>query len=430
LLLSLSKYQLICIFASEIITIKILDMKKNILLLGLAMLFSVASAFAQGGTTGPLTWNINNEILTISGEGAMPDYGMGLNGEANTPWNYYTSSITTVVITNGVTSIGNLAFWDCRRLISITISNSVTRIGESAFCGCESLISITIPNSVTTVGESAFIWCESLISIDVENGNSSYTSEEGVLFNKSKTILICYPIGKTAETYVIPNSVTTIGDGAFYYCRSLTSVTIPNGVTSIGEAAFSRCRNLLSVTIFNGAKTIGKMAFDGCGRLTSITIPCSVVSIGEMAFSSCSRLISITNLNPVPIEINPDVFKYVKINECTLEVPISSVPAYQNAEVWKEFNITNVGIETIEADVVKTYPNPTSGQLIIDNGELTIDNYIIFNITGQMVMQGRGEPVCSPMTINVESLPSGIYFLQIECRDAINRVRTAKFVKE
>jgi hypothetical protein len=406
-------------------------MKKNILLLVLAMLLSVASASAQGGTTGPLTWNLDlsTGTLTISGNGVMPNYDYGM-----APWYGYGGYINTVVVEIGVTRIGNNAFpqcamtsisipnsvttigeqafsscWNlpsislpnsvtrieswvffgCMSLTSVTIPGSVTTIGEHAFHLCDSLISITIPNSVTTIGDASFADCKSLIAIDVEDENNNYTSEDGVLFDKNKTTLICYPAGKIDASYVILNSVATIGSSVFSGCTSLTSITIPDGITWIrdcafagctslisiplpnsvkwiGEAAFKSCTSLTSITIPNGVTKIENSTFSYCTSLTSITIPNSVKSIGGWAFSQCYglpsitipgnvtsieggafvdcfKLTSITNLRLKPVTISSYVFSGVSQN-VTLKVPTSAVSAYQNADVWKEFNIVSGGI--------------------------------------------------------------------------------------
>ena len=216
----------------------------------------------------------------------------------------YNGSTKTVDIPekiNGksVTSIGNCAFRYCTSLKSITIPNSVIEIGSSAFSGCSSLTSITIPNSVTNIGDSTFWGCSSLTAIYVAVDNKNYTSVNGVLFNKDKTALICYPAGKTDKSYNITNSVTSIGDYAFNGCSSLTSVMIPNSVTEIGGSAFVGCASLKSITMPNSVTSIGDMAFYKCSSLTSITIPDSVTSIGSSAFSDCSKLRSITIPNSV-----------------------------------------------------------------------------------------------------------------------------------
>ena len=183
-----------------------------------------------------------------------------------------------------VTGIGGQAFEGCTGLANITIPDSVTEIGLEAFSGCTSLTNITIPDSVTEIGSSAFSGCSSLTAIDVEVGNNNYTSVNGVLFNKGKTELICYPAGKTDKSYNIPNSVTSIGYSAFIDCTSITSITIPDSVTSIDSSAFSGCSSLKSITIPNSVTSIGYYAFYGCTSLTSVTIPKSVTGIDDWAF--------------------------------------------------------------------------------------------------------------------------------------------------
>ena len=192
-------------------------------------------------------------------------------------------------IPNSVTSIGDSAFSGCSSLTSVTIPDSVTSIGKWAFSECKSLTSVTIPDSVTSIGNCAFASCTSLTGIWVAEGNSHYASDaSGVLFNKDMTTLVQCPGAFAA--YTIPDSVTRIGERAFYYCTSLTSVTIPNSVRSIGKWAFSHCTSLTSVTIPNSVTSIGDGAFASCTSLTSVTIPNSVTYFGEWAFDDCTSL--------------------------------------------------------------------------------------------------------------------------------------------
>ena len=214
---------------------------------------------------------------------------------------FWCESLTSINIPNSVTTIGNGAFSRCSSLISINIPNSVTTIGNGAFSRCSSLISINIPNSVTTIGRGAFSRCNSLTSITIPNsvvtiiGNPFYfwygnlyneskafIYEDHVLFNKNKTTLIAYIARE--KNYTIPNSVTTIGEGAFNGCHFLTSIKIPNSVTTIGEGAFNGCYSLTSINIPNSVTTIGKLAFNGCYSLTSINIPNSVTTIENRVF--------------------------------------------------------------------------------------------------------------------------------------------------
>ena len=219
-------------------------------------------------------------------------------------------------IRKGVKVIGNGAFFWCEYLTSINIPNSVTTIGNGAFSRCSSLISINIPNSVTTIGRGAFSRCNSLTSIIIPNsvvtiiGNPFYfwygnlyneskafIYEDHVLFNKNKTTLIAYIARE--KNYTIPNSVTTIGEGAFNGCHFLTSIKIPNSVTTIGEGAFNGCYSLTSINIPNSVTTIGKLAFNGCYSLTNINIPNSVTTIENRVFIDCKSLTSINIPNSV-----------------------------------------------------------------------------------------------------------------------------------
>jgi len=272
---------------------------------------------AFGGCTGLTSINVDPNNANFSSEDGvlfnknkttLIQYPAGKQGTLYTIPNSVTSigssafygctGLTSVTIPNSVTSIGDDAFRGCIGLTSVTIPNSVTYIGWNAFNGCTGLTSVTIPESVTSIRNNAFLGCTGLTSINVDMDNASYSSEDGVLFSKSKNNLILYPQGRQGS-YTIPNSVTSIGDRAFYGCTGLASVTIGNSVTSIRDRAFYGCTGLASVTIGNSVTSIGDGAFYGCTGLASVTISNSVTFIGDGAFGGCRGLTSITIPNSV-----------------------------------------------------------------------------------------------------------------------------------
>jgi hypothetical protein len=218
------------------------------------------------------------------------------------------ASLNNVIIPNSVTNIGQGAFWGCSNLTSVAIPD-VTSIGEEAFLRCSSLTVVTIPSSVTGIGDYAFDYCRSLEAITVDPQNTSYSSLNGVLFDKTQSSLVKYPEG-LAGNYAIPSSVTAIGSRAFDDCTSLTGVTIPNNVTSIGDFAFSGCTSLAGVIIPSSVTAIGYSAFSECASLTNVAIPTSVSNIGEEPFQACRSLTGITvdPQNPAYSSLNGVLF--------------------------------------------------------------------------------------------------------------------------
>ena len=250
-----------------------------------------AAETANSGTCGDnVTWRLSDDgVLTISGTGDMADFEWD-----GTPWCSVSSQVKSVVIKDGVTSIGDCAFGGCISLTSVSIPDGVISIGFAAFESCSLLTGVTIPNSVTGIGDYAFGYCSSLISVtipgsvtsigeaafaggstsvNVSRENKNYCSVDGGLYDKQKTTIF-HPGKIQNGSFRVPDGVNRIGDSAFFDCTSLTSVIIPKSVTSIGS-----------------------LAFLGCIRLTNVTIPDGVTSIGDAAFAGSSTSINVSREN-------------------------------------------------------------------------------------------------------------------------------------
>ena len=290
-------------------------MKRKITILTIAFLSSMlmyANAFAAatGRCGDSITWTLDDlGNLTLSGSGEMWN-----NGYDDSPFKDY--EIRKATVKYGITSIGESAFLGCRGMTELTLPNSITSIGNYAFYGCSGLTELILPNSVTSIGNAAFFGCSGLTEL------------------------------------ILPNNVTSIGDSAFSGCSGMTELTLPNSLTEIGKYAFRGCSGLTELTLPNSVTSIGYYAFYGCSGLTELTLPDSVASIGDGAFICCSDLSKITSLAEIPPVCGSGVFDGVNKTNCKLIVPIVSVIAYKQAEVWNEFsNIKGFsGVEVTVAD--------------------------------------------------------------------------------
>ena len=305
-----------------------------------------AAETVNSGTCGKnLTWTLDSAgTLVISGTGKMADYRL----PSNPPWFENRSSVKTVEIRSGVTSIGDWAFDYCSSLTSVFIPNSVASIGEFAFSRCSSLTSLTIPDSVTSIGSDAFSSCSSLTSVRF---SYNVTSIGNNVFARCSSLV----------SVSLPSSVTSIGESAFYKCSSLTSVSIPDGVTSIGNRAFDSCTNLTSVTVPRSVTSIGGAAFEDTpwilsfghfaivnhillrynGHETNVVVPSSVTSIGDSAFSDCDSLTSVSIPDSVT-GIGDSAF-YECSNLTSVTIP-SSVTSIGSAAFYRCSSLTSVSI--------------------------------------------------------------------------------------
>jgi len=320
-----------------------------------------------------VTATFSGGTLTISGTGNMQNYSA-----TNVQWYSVANSISSLVIDSGITNIGSYAFYTCSNITVFSgIPSTVTSIGDGAFSFCYALTSITIPNSVTSIGSDAFKGCSALTAINVDAANLNYSSDDGVLYNKNKTTLMCYPAGKSGA-YAIPNSVTSIVSNAIYNCGVLTSLTIPASVTSIGSYALY-CYNLTSITCLNS----NPPALGGSG-----------------------------------------VFFGVDKNNCVLNVPSGSVSLYQSADQWRDFTQikgVSTGIENIELQNIKLYPNPVKDYFFI-TAESPINKLEIYGQDGKMVIQENN----FAEKMDVSSLAKGLYVVKVY---TVQGIATVKIIK-
>ena len=346
-------------------------------------LMAVNSFAATNGTTGDCTWTLDSDgVLTISGNGKMKDY----RGDDASPWG---TSITKVVIENGVTRIGVFAFKYCTSLTSITIPDSVTSIGDWAFDGCTSLTSVTIGKGVTTIGDYNFSGCTSLTSITIPD-------------NVTKIGYEAFSGCTSLTSITIPDSVTRIGEYAFQNCSSLASITIPDSVSEIGWVAFdgtayyndiSNWDNGLlyignhlievkedvsgSVEIRQGTKTIAAAAFSGCASITSITIPDGVTKIDAETFHDCTSLTSITVPNSVTCISHWAFWDCTSLKNITIPDSVTSIgeSTFRGCTSLTSIKIPDsiIGIGRGAFDDTAYYNNTSNW----DNGILYAGNHLI-----------------------------------------------------
>jgi uncharacterized repeat protein (TIGR02543 family) len=220
---------------------------------------------------------------------------------------YNINSIENVTIPSNIESIGYSAFYNCSNLENVTISDGVIEIGQNAFANCFKLTSIFIPSSVSHIEMDSFWNNKELTSITVDSENISYSSENGVLFNKQKSLLIVYPIGKTESTYEVSSTVTHLASSSFANCTNLIDIIIPSSVIGIEPSTFYNCNNLKTITVedtnqqyaskdgvlFNKLKTT-LIAYPKAKIDTNYVIPVSVTTLGPNAFENCNNLISVS----------------------------------------------------------------------------------------------------------------------------------------
>lgn len=298
------------------------------------------------GTCGTnVSWSLDTatKTLTISGTGPMAYYNIdSTTGRSKAPWSYYSSYIESVVIENGVTSIGGRSFYDHYHLQNVYIPNSVTSIEDNAFYACDQLRNVTIPNSVVSIGDGAYCYCM-FDSVVIGSGVQSFG--RGVFANNSQLWNVKISNGVKSigssmfsgdiglESISIPSSVTSIGFSAFENCSRLANISIGSGVKSVEDSAFSGCSSLKSITIPNGVTLIEHRAFYQCSALQSITLPSSLQSVGGQAFMDCSELKTVNYLGTFVEWMNVKGRNVIMALDATLLIQGSSIENIESVVV-------------------------------------------------------------------------------------------------
>ena len=408
------------------------------------------------GNIGVLTWEFHDETLSISGNGVIPNYSM----LEFPPWHDLKNIIKNVVIVEGVTEIGNYAFWQCLELTDVSIPQSLVTIGEGAFLEA-GLKSLTVNGAtLTNIGSHSFSYCSDLTSVSMPDvsvkhiGNSAFSYCQSLI------------------SIEIPASVETIGMDAFAHCSSLTSVSFPASLTQIGSYAFANCqklqsinipervthishgaffvnalisitvdeknanyassdgvlfnKNLTNLLVFPGGKsgtysipeaveTIEESAFM-FSVLTSVSIPTSVTTINNYAFADCSHLAEIINFNPDPRNIPSGVFLGVNTSTCILRVPEPSILLYRNTLVWMNFeNIVSLEAGfTLSHDSICLLTGKTALLTVMLPDEAIGDNVVNWSSDNPHVVT-----VTSDGTVTANNIGSAIITATIGSEQAI-----------
>ena len=261
----------------------------------------------------------------------------------DTGWGAFRDCIGLVSVNfpSGLTNIGRETFWGCTNLPSVDLPENLASIGDDAFYTCSSLASIDLPASLSSLGAGVFSGCTGLTSINVDSGNSFYCSQDGILFTKDMTELICYPAAKEGGHYAVPSGVVIICDEAFDSSYNLTSVDLPEGLISIGAGAFSGC-SLISIDLPESLVSIGASAFSN-KNWTSLVLPENLRSVGYGAFSWSDALVSVAILSDT-LEIDGGTFSGCGSIKEVLVLG-DTYPAVVNDPLWGEENVLFDGLK-------------------------------------------------------------------------------------
>lgn len=332
-----------------------------------------------------VSWSLTDGVLTITGSGEMETY----TSSSTAPWYSQSSYITSVVIEEGVTTIGDLAFYNCKNIVTVSIPETVSSIGKCAFAECSRLTEVILPNSVKELSYAVFgnctcmtnIQCDGVTSIAdyafqgvpldkftvpagltslastaffkapikefaVAAGNEIYTEEDGILYTDEKKTLCVYPAGKTDTFFQVPSHVTKIGSLAMAYTSNLTSISFGNSVQTLEDSAFQNA-GLVSLSIPDSVTTVGYFTFYGCPNLTSVTFGAGLKETSYQMFEGCAKLKEI-DFGTVLNTIYSQTFSYcTALTNVALPETIQSLGTGCFAECWQLTDFSSTAISQV-----------------------------------------------------------------------------------
>lgn len=354
----------------------------------------VRSRTYTGNITIPASVTYSGQTYTITAVGDSAFYGCYNLNEVSLP--------TTVI------SIGNSAFGYCFALSTVNMPSTLTSIGSNAFGGCVNLTGISLPSILQTIGAGAFRACNGSIAVDANN--TTYSALNGVLYNKTQTTLIQCPT--SVSSVKIPNTVTSIGDDAFWGCVNLTAVFMPDAVSTIGYGAFTFCNKMETFTVPSLVNKINSTVFLGCSGLNALTLPTVVNSIDKAAFWNCSGLRSFNVYSQNPVSLSDSlVFFGIDKKACTLYVPFGSGNAYRSATIWSGFS----SIAEMQITAIESLQKPENDFLFNRNLkmiELTGAHLpaliYVFDISGKLILKNT---VLANETPSLGLMQNGLYIV-------------------
>ena len=330
--------------------------------------FPLSALAAEGGSCGPnLKWELTGDILTITGSGNMTNY----DDDELAPWYESAAQIRSVSLPDGITSIGDMAFYGCNTLTSIWLPDSVLSIGEYAFAECTELLQVSFGDGLQEIKEGAFIRCEKLTAVN------------------------------------FPMSLSTIGSKAFYRCNSLQAITIPSTVTTIGAEAFAYCKELVRASVNASVEQLPNWTFYGCSSLTDVSLASTITTVGTYAFRHCENLNGIYTQSG-STDIAYEIEQSISQNDDSVRnsfvgafgMPDTSVAIKEEGDVFTETKVTQMGDSAITVNTVIDSSTETVNKNVVI--QASVEDGIGWHQVAEMAGEAISNGYAGAITVEIQ----------------------------